>query len=143
MRAATIRQQSDPSPRNESDKVLENELDQLRRRVLETAKGEFFFDVTRSAKAFLLLKGSQQSYGAQHLKLSIERHLVYPLANLFATDQIQIGDKVRIDRDHNQPCLNFIREIKDLLTPLRHLEPEVIAGYAPTNIGESVDALAV
>lgn len=143
MRAATIRQQSDPSPRNESDKVLENELDQLQQRVLETAKGEFSFDVTRSAKEFLLLKGSRQSYGAQRLKLAIERHVVYPLADLFATDQIKVGDKVRIDRDHNQPCLNFIREINDLLTPLRHHEPEVIAGYAPTNIGESVDALAV
>ena len=84
---------------------MENELDQLQRRVLETAKGEFFSDVTRSANEFLLLKGSQQSYGAQHLKLhlklSIERRVVYPLGNLFATDQIQVGDKVRIDRDHN------------------------------------------
>jgi hypothetical protein len=50
---------------------------------------------------------------------------------------------VRIDRDHNQPRLNFIREVKDLATPLRRLEPEPIAEYAPTNIGESVDALAV
>jgi hypothetical protein len=82
MRAAAIRQQSDPSPRNESDKVLENELDQLQRRVLEAAKGEFFFDVTRSAKEFILLKGSQQSYGAQHLKLSLERHVVYPTVHL-------------------------------------------------------------
>ncbi len=143
MRAAATRQQSDPSPRNELDKVLENELDRLQRRVLETAKGEFFFEVTRSAKEFLLLKGSEQRYNAQHLKLAIERHVVYPFANLFATDQIQVGDMVRIDRDHNQPRLNFIREVKDLATPLRRLEPEPIAEYAPTNIGESVDALAV
>ena len=143
MRAAAIRQQSDPSPRNESDKVLENELDQLQRRVLETAKGEFFFDVTRSAKEFLLLKGSEQGYGAQRLKLAIERHIVYPLANLLATDQIHVGDMVCIDRDHNQPCLNFIREVKNLVTPLRRLEPEVIAGSVPTNIGESVEALAI
>src|SRR5258708_24440581 len=99
MRAAAIRQQSDPSPRNELDKVLQKELDRLQRRVLETAKGEFFFEVTRSAEEFLLLKGSEQRYGAQHLKLAIERHVVYPLANLFATDRIQVGDTVRIDRD--------------------------------------------
>ena len=135
MRAATIRQQSDPSPRNESDKVLENELDQLQRRVLETAKGEFVFDVIRSAKEFLLQKGSEQRYGAERLKLAIERHVVYPLANLFATDQIQAGDTVRIDRDHYQPRLNFIREVKDLVTPLRHLEAQATAGLFLRSLG--------
>src|ERR1700757_2589834 len=128
MRAAAIRQQSDPSTRNELDKVLENELNQLQRRILETARGEFFFDATRSAKEFLLQKGSEQPHGAERLKLAIECHVVYPLANLFATDQIQAGDTIRIDRDHYQPRLNFIREVEDLVAPLRHFEAEATAG---------------
>src|ERR1700747_1982460 len=131
---AAIRQQWDPSTRNELDKVLENELEQLQRRVLETAKGEFFFDVTRSAKEFLLQKGSER-YGAERLKLAIERQVVYPLANLFATDQIQAGDTVRIDLDHYQPRLNFIREVKEPVTPLRHLEAEAKAGLFLRTLG--------
>jgi ATP-dependent Clp protease ATP-binding subunit ClpA len=134
MRAA-IRQESLLSLQNHLEQVLQTELDQLQRRVLETAKGEFFFDVTRSAKEFLLQKGSEQRYGAERLKLAIERHLVYPLANLFATDQIQAGDTVRIDRDQYQPCLNFIREVKDLVTPLRHLEAEATAGLFLRTLG--------
>ncbi len=135
MTAAAIRQQLDPSTRNELDKVLENELDQLQQRVLETAKGEFFFDVTASAKEFLLLKGTEQGYGALRLKLEIERHVVYPLANLFATDQIHVGNMIRIDRDHNQLGLNFTREVEDLVTPLRHLEAEAIAGLFLRTLG--------
>jgi ATP-dependent Clp protease ATP-binding subunit ClpA len=135
MTAAAIRQQLDPPTRNELDKVLENELDQLQQRVLETAKGEFFFDVTASAKEFLLLKGTEQGYGAQRLKLEIERHVVYPLANLFATDQIHVGDMIRIDRDHNQLGLNFTREVEDLVTPLRHLEAEATAGLFLRTLG--------
>jgi len=34
------------------EQILEGQLDQLQRRVLETAKGEFFFDVTGAAKEF-------------------------------------------------------------------------------------------
>ena len=142
MRAA-IRQQANSSPRNHLEKVLETELDLLQQRVLETAKGEFLFHVTASAREFLLLKGTEQRYGAERLKLAIERHIVYPLANLLATDQIHVGDMVCIDRDHNQPCLNFIREVKNPVTPFRRLEPEVIAASVPTNIGESVEMLAV
>jgi len=46
------------------EQILESQLDQLQRRVLETAKGEFFFGVTGPAKEFLLLKGSERRYGA-------------------------------------------------------------------------------
>ncbi len=139
---AAIRQQANSSPRNHLEQVLETELDLLQQRVLETAKGQFLFHLTAAAREFLLLKGTEQRYGAERLKLPIERHIVYPLANLLATDQIHVGDMVCIDRDHNQPCLNFIREVKNLVTPLRRLEPEVIAASVPTNIGESVEVLA-
>jgi ATP-dependent Clp protease ATP-binding subunit ClpA len=134
MRAA-IRQESHLSLQNHLEQVLETELDQLQRRVLETAKGEFFFEVTRSAKEFLLQKGSEQRYGAERLMLAIEHHVVYPLANLFATDQIQAGDTIRIDRDHYQPCLNFIREVEDLVAPLRQLEAEATAGLFLRTLG--------
>ena len=143
MRANATRQQSDFSPRNQMEQILESQLDQLQQRVLETAKGEFFFDVTGPAKEFLLQGGSERHDGAQRLKLAIESHIVYPLADLFATDQIHVGDNVRIDWDHNQSRLNFIREVKNLATPARRFEPKALAGSVPTNIGQSVEALSV
>ena len=127
MIAAAIKQQWNRSTRNHLDSVLAKELDQLQQRVAETAKGEFGFYVTDSAKELLL---TEQHYDARRLKLAIERLIVYPLANLFATDRIQVGDMIRIDRDrdHDQLRLNFIREVEELAPPLRHLEAEAIPG---------------
>ena len=129
MRTAAIRQQSDPTPRNELDKVLQNELDQLQQRVLETGKGEFFFDVTGSAKEFLLLNGLERCCGALHLKLAIERHIVFPLADLFATDQVLAGDRVCIDQDQDQLCLIFTHKGKNLAAARRRVEPNGPLGY--------------
>ena len=142
MRAAA-RQQSDPAPRNYLEKVLETELDLLQQRVLETAKGEFFFYLTGSATEFLLLMATEEDLGAQRLKLAIESHVVYPLADLFATDQIHAGDMVRIDRDHNQPRLTFTSNGKDLATPARVLEPNGFMGYLPARTGNSVEAVGL
>jgi len=125
MIATAIKQQVDGSTRNHLDSILAKELDQLQQRVAETAKGEFFFYVTDSAKELLL---TEQHYDARRLKLAIERLIVYPLANLFATDQIQMGDTIRVERDRNQPGLNFIREVEDLVPSLPHLEAETITG---------------
>jgi ATP-dependent Clp protease ATP-binding subunit ClpA len=133
MIAAAIKQQLPGSTENHLASVLQNELDKLQQRVAETAKGEFFFYVTDSAKELLLLNATEQRYDARRLKLAIERLIVYPLANLLATDRIEVGDMIRIERDHDQPRLNFIREVEDLAAPLRQLEAEAIAGaFQPT-----------
>ncbi len=143
MRAAAIRQSSGPSGRDHLEKILENELDQLQQRVLETAKGEFFFDVTDQAREFLLLKSSGQRHGAQCLKLAIERHIVFPLADLFATDQILSGDIVYIDRDHNRPHLTFVLKRKYPATAARLLEPNEFMTYVPAQTETSVEALGL
>lgn len=136
MKTAAMKQQSDPWPQNHLDDVLEKELDLLQQRVSETAKGEFFFYLTGPARDFLLLIAAEQRYDVQRLKLAIEGHVVYPLANLFATDQIQAGDMVRIERDYHQPGLNFIREGEDLaIPPFRHIEAEAIAGLFLRTLG--------
>ena len=110
MMASAMKQQLDGSTQNHLDRVLEQELDQLQQRVAETAKGEFFFYVTDAAREFLLRNATEQHYDPRRLKLTIERLIVYPLANLFATDRIQVGDMIGIDRDGDQPRLNFIPE---------------------------------
>jgi len=142
MRAA-VRQRSDSATRNYLEKVLENELDLLQQRVLEPAKGEFFFYLTGSATEFLLLMATEEDLGAQRLKSAIESHVVYPLADLLATDQILAGDMVRIERDQNQDRLTFTSNGKDVATPPCLLEPNEFMGTVPARMGRSVEAVGL
>src|SRR6202165_5435416 len=99
-----------PLQREQLEEVLQIELGQVQQRVLETAKGQFLFRVTDAGRDFLLQEGTDQRYGARHLKRSIERHVVYPLANLLAADQVTLGDLVRIDWNESHDGLTFVRE---------------------------------
>src|ERR1700694_1235544 len=120
-----------PLRREQLEKVLEIELGQVQQRVLETAKGQFLFRVTDAGRDFLLQEGTDQRYGARHLKRSIERHVVYPLANLLATEQVHLGDLVCIDWNKEQDCLTFIRVGENLAIPARTAEPGIPASSAP------------
>src|SRR6202051_1781233 len=104
-----------PLKKEQLEEVLEIELEQVQKRVLQTAKGQFLFRVTGAGREFLLQEGTDQRYGARHLKRSIERHVVYPLANLLATDQVQLGDLVCIDWNSEQNRLTFVREGENLV----------------------------
>ena len=99
-----------PLRSEELGSILEIELGMVQQRVLETARGQFLFRVTPQAREFLLRDGTDLKYGARHLKRAIERHVVYPLANLLATEQVRLGDILRIDWDPVATCLTFERE---------------------------------
>src|SRR6266550_688810 len=131
-----------PLRREQLEQVLEIELGQVQERVLETAKGQFLFRVTQPGRDFLLQDGTDQRYGARHLKRAIERHVVYPLANLLATEQIHLGDLVCIDWDRDQDRLTFVREGENLAMPARRLEPAAPARLAKAHNGKTVDAPA-
>src|SRR5580692_5810517 len=92
------------------EQILDIELGMVQRRVLDTARGQFLFRVTPAARAFLLREGTDMKYGARHLKRAIERHLVYPLANLLATEQVRLGDILCIDWDEEGKSLMFEKE---------------------------------
>jgi ATP-dependent Clp protease ATP-binding subunit ClpB len=129
-----------PLRREQLEEVLEIELSQVQQRVLETAKGQFLFRVTTPGKEFLLQEGTDHRYGARHLKRSIERHVVYPLANLLATEQVHLGDLVCIDWDQTQDRLTFVREGENLAMPARRLEPAVAPPRpAPARNGKTVE----
>jgi len=132
-----------PLRREQLEKVLEIELGQVQQRVLETAKGQFLFRVTDQGRDYLLQEGTDQRYGARHLKRSIERHIVYPLANLLATEQVHLGDLVCIDWNKEQDCLTFVREGENLAIPSRKVEPVISARAVPAKSGRSVDAPGV
>jgi ATP-dependent Clp protease ATP-binding subunit ClpA len=131
-----------PLKREQLQEVLDIELGQVQQRVLETAKGQFLFRVTGPGKEFLLQEGTDQRYGARHLKRAIERHVVYPLANLLATEQIHLGDLVCIDWDREQDQMSFVREGENLAMPARRLEPATPPRLPKAHSGKSVDAPA-
>jgi len=133
-----------PLQREQLEEVLEIELGHVQRRVLETAKGQFLFRVTTPARNFLLEEGTDQRYGARHLKRAIERHLVYPLANLLATEQVSLGDVVCVDWNGNARGLTFARESEgaiikpDLtLTAAAQLESEICDGRTVDTLTET------
>src|SRR6266702_121731 len=107
-----------PLQRLQLEQVLDIELGQVQQRVLETAKGQFLFRVTSAARDFLLQEGTDQRYGARHLKRAIERHIVYPLANLLATEQVHLGDLLCIDWDEREQRLVFDREGEGAVLPI-------------------------
>ena len=132
-----------PLRREQLERVLEIELGQVQQRVLETAKGQFLFRVTDTGRDFLLQEGTDQRYGARHLKRAIERHVVYPLANLLATEQVHLGDLVCIDWNKEQDRLTFVREGENLAIPTRKAEPVVPARSTSAKSGKSADAPGV
>src|SRR6266705_1925858 len=132
-----------PLRREQLEQVLEIELGQVQQRVLETAKGQFLFRVTQAGREFLLQEGTDQRYGARHLKRSIERHVVYPLANLLATEQVHLGDLVCIDWGKEQDRLTFVREGENLAIPARKPEPVVPVRTAPARNGKSAETPGV
>jgi ATP-dependent Clp protease ATP-binding subunit ClpB len=129
-----------PLRREQLEEVLEIELGQVQQRVLETAKGQFLFRVTAAGREFLLQEGTDQRYGARHLKRAIERHVVYPLANLLATEQVHLGDLVCIDWSKNNEGLSFVREGENLAMPARRVEPPAPQRAVPARNGRSVEA---
>jgi len=131
-----------PLKREQLEEVLEIELGQVQQRVLETARGQFLFRVTASAREFLLQEGTDQRYGARHLKRAIERHIVYPLANLLATEQIHVGDLICIDFNKQETSLTFTREGENLSMPVRRQEPVTLLKAAQAKSGKTVDAPA-
>ncbi len=115
-----------PLQRKQLEEVLDIELTMVQQRVLETAKGQFLFRVTEQGRDFLLQEGTDQRYGARHLKRAIERHVVYPMANLLATEQVHFGDLICVDRDNDEMNLNFVREGENVAMPVRRAEPLLV-----------------
>jgi ATP-dependent Clp protease ATP-binding subunit ClpB len=101
-----------PLKREELEEVLEIELRQVQKRVLDSTTRPFFFRVTSEGRQFLLEEGTDQRYGARHLKRAIERYLVYPIARLVATAQVHQGDALVIDRQLGEEALVFLRDME-------------------------------
>jgi ATP-dependent Clp protease ATP-binding subunit ClpB len=99
-----------PLQRTELDEVLDIELKQVQKRVLNSTTIPFSFRMTEDGREFLLAEGTDQRYGARHLKRAIERHVVSPLARLLGTAQLRPGDTLVIDRHPGENGLAFLKD---------------------------------
>jgi ATP-dependent Clp protease ATP-binding subunit ClpA len=100
------------------EQILELELEAVQQRILQaTGSSQFIFGCSDNVKKHLLHEGTDPKYGARHLKRVIERSLVFPLSNLVATQQIHIGDFIRIDIDQNKEFI-FTVESENSLIPV-------------------------
>jgi ATP-dependent Clp protease ATP-binding subunit ClpA len=95
--------------------ILDIELKLVQQRVFQSsAERAFVFHCSDEAKDSLLRDGIDAKYGARHLKRAIERLLVQPLSNLIATDQIRMGDSIRVSVDPSTGQLTFLREAEGM-----------------------------
>jgi ATP-dependent Clp protease ATP-binding subunit ClpB len=99
-----------PLKRTELDEVLEIELRQVQKRVLDSTTRPFLFRITSEGREFLLEEGTDQRYGARHLKRAIERNVVCALSRLLATGQLHQGDELLIDWHRGEEGLVFLRD---------------------------------
>src|SRR3954470_17856650 len=100
------------------EQILEIELGMVQQRILQaTGNSQFVFSCTSPMKKFLLQEGTDAKYGARHLKRSIEKNVVFPLANLVATSQVKLGDFIRIDRTP-EGRVTFTKEAEGALVPV-------------------------
>jgi ATP-dependent Clp protease ATP-binding subunit ClpB len=95
-------------------KILDIELRIVQERILSRGEKSFIFSCSSEVRDFLLSEGTDMRYGARHLKRAIERHLVQPLSNLMATDQICAGDSLRVDFDSQCGHMVFVRDGEDI-----------------------------
>ena len=99
-----------PLKHTELDEVLEIELRRVQQRVLDSTTRPFLFRITSEGREFLLREGTDQRYGARHLKRAIEQYLVYPIARLLTSGQVNQGDVLVIDHDRGEAGLVFLRD---------------------------------
>jgi ATP-dependent Clp protease ATP-binding subunit ClpB len=120
--------------------VLDIELRQVQKRVLDSSAIPFSFRVTSEGRQFLLQEGTDQRYGARHLKRAIERHVVSPLARLLGTAQVQSGDVLLIDRHPGEKGLAFRKDkdertLREKLSFATTMSPRAVPSDTPIDFG--------
>jgi ATP-dependent Clp protease ATP-binding subunit ClpA len=123
--------------------VLDIELGRVQQRIIAATEGrQFVFRCTTAAREFLLREGTDIKFGARHLKRSIERHLVFPISNLLATGQIELGDFITVDFDEVLGKLIFVKENQAALVAPEDV-PEPATAMAPVSARAAGTSLAL
>lgn len=127
------------------EKILDIELGRVQERIISSSIGgnQFVFKCQDRARDFLLREGTDAKFGARHLKRAIERFLVFPLSNLLATRQIQLGDLITVDMDDDGAKLVFLKEDQGaLVKSMDDLTPETAMVHVSSRHASASRALA-
>jgi ATP-dependent Clp protease ATP-binding subunit ClpB len=117
------------------EQILDIELARVQQRIIEaSSRGQFVFRCTTAARDFLLNEGTDVKFGARHLKRAVERHLVFPLSNLLATQQIQLGDLIIVDYDSAGSKLVFAKEDQGALVGGEEEEKVGVTALVPVSV---------
>ncbi|MCM8829627.1 MAG: AAA family ATPase [Candidatus Omnitrophica bacterium] len=84
--------------------ILEIELSKVKERMQEH---HIFITVTRSAKKFLIEKGTSPEFGARPLKRVISKYLEDPLSEEILKDIYPKNSTILVDHHHKQDTLTF------------------------------------
>jgi len=99
----------------ELERILDIELDLVQQRISHTTQDRpFVFKISEAGKQFLLIEGTDNKFGARHLKRAIDRLVVQPISNLIGTNQVSHGDAILVDHQHGAASMNFFRESTSL-----------------------------
>jgi ATP-dependent Clp protease ATP-binding subunit ClpA len=96
--------------------ILEIELGMVQQRILmATGANQFVFSCSPDMKTFLLTEGRDPRYGARHLKRAIEKELVFAFSNLIASNQVKLGDFIKVDRENG--VTTYTKEAEGAMVP--------------------------
>jgi ATP-dependent Clp protease ATP-binding subunit ClpC len=90
--------------REDMESIVTLELRNLADRLKER---ELSFEFEDSAKAFLILKGYDEKYGARPLRRAVERHLEDALAEAILSGDIKPGEVIKVGVNESEEKLTF------------------------------------
>ncbi|HUA21044.1 MAG TPA: AAA family ATPase [Bryobacteraceae bacterium] len=97
-------------------RIVDLELNAIQDRIANRAPERVFeFEVSARARDFLLAEGTDLRYGARHLKRTVDRLIVQPLANLIASRQVKQGDLITVDHEAGSDAMTFSRTIERVI----------------------------
>lgn len=89
------------------EQILDIELGKIEQRLAR--RGEpIHIRLAERARRRILVEGTDPEHGARPLKRVLERRLVFPLARLIASGQLQGGERVAIDWSDSAPEPRFV-----------------------------------
>ncbi len=89
--------------------ILEIQLSELQQHIIRRLGARAFrISLSKSARQFLLRKGTSVEYGARELKRTILRSITQPLAALVADGRIDAGSRVSIEAERDGQGLRIV-----------------------------------
>jgi ATP-dependent Clp protease ATP-binding subunit ClpA len=96
-------------------KILEIELAIVQKRIFDNKlRQSFVFTTSQAAKAYLLQVGTNSTYGARHLKRTVQSLLVQSMSNEIALGRLRGGDHLYVHLDPATSQLTFRKEAENL-----------------------------